>query len=116
MRRLVMLGIAVAAGCGDGPEGSPVDGFWRADANHSIALASGRYEAGDRDAVGICRSTGDFLVDSGTILLHRESAPCADEPLVLTVIGDQLRADSRVYVRANPAVTYFSAPAPPDAL
>jgi hypothetical protein len=116
MRRLVMLGIAVAAGCGDGPEGSPVDGFWRADANHSIALSSGRYEAGDRDAVGICRSAGVFLVAGATVKLHSPAQACAGAPDGLTVDGDRLRSGERAYVRANPAVTYFPAPAPPDAL
>jgi hypothetical protein len=110
MRRLVMLGIAVLAGCGSGA--GPLEGFWRANEAHAVSFTGDRYEAQDRDAVGLCRSAGDYLVAGTTVQLHLDSASCAGAPDGLTVDGDRLIGGERVYVRANPAIRYLPAPVP----
>ncbi len=118
MRRLV-LGIAVLAGCGAGaagPAGSPIDGFWRAGVEHELTLSAGRYEAGDRDAVGICRTVGDYLLEGATVKLHLDSAGCAGAPDGLTVDGERLLGGDRIYERADPAAVIHIFPASLDAL
>jgi hypothetical protein len=116
MRRWMVLGIAVLAGCGAGaagPDPSPVDGFWRSLEHrwdHELTLSSGRYEAGDRDPAGICRVTGVFIVEGTAVELHQERGTCAGSPDALQVAGDQLLFGSRTYVRADPAAHEMDIP------